>query len=100
MALTINRKILSEILSGALVTGLITPETSSTMALYQVSRYWREAFKTATRYKSDSLPQWNEKEVAVAKVIIFALLFLAMERCRDVEQLITDAISYEFKPEE
>lgn len=77
--------------------GLITDESSSTVAVYQISRYWRELFQTATRHRSYLLPQWNEKEVAVAKVITSALLFLAMEGCRNVEQLIIDTVKADEK---
>lgn len=73
-------------------SGLITAESSSTVAVYQISRYWRELFQTATRHRSDLLPQWPEKEVAAAKIITSALLFLAMEKCRDVEKLINDTV--------
>lgn len=101
MALVISKKIIPAIVEDAHTTGLITAESSSTVAMYQISRYWRELFQTATRFESDSLPGWNEKEVAAGKVITSALLFLAMEKCRDVEQLITDIVtSTQEKPTE
>ena len=93
MALTLNKKILSAIIADAHASGLITAESSSTVAVYQISRYWRELFQTATRHHSDILPQWNEKEVAAAKIIVSALLFLGMEECRNVEQLIIDTVN-------
>ena len=95
MALTINKTILPAIVSNAHVSGLITGESSSTVAVYQISRYWRELFQKATRHRSDALSQWSEKEVAASKIITSALLFLAMEGCRDVEQLIIDTINAE-----
>lgn len=100
MALTLNKKIVPAIVSNAHISGLITAESSSTVAVYQISRYWRELFKKATRHRSDILPGWNEKEHAAAKVITSALLFLAMEQCKDVEQLIIDTINAEFRTDE
>lgn len=92
MALTLNKKILPDIVANAHAAGLITAESSSTVAVYQISRYWRELFQKATRHRSEILPQWNEKEVAAAKIITSALLFLAMEDCWNVEQLIIDTL--------
>ena len=94
MAITLNKKTVPDIVTNAYGSGLITAESSSTVAVYQISSYWRELFQTATRHRSEALPQWNEKEVAAAKVITSALLFLAMEGCRNVEQLI-EAIQHE-----
>lgn len=97
MALTLNKKIVPDIVANVHAAGLITSESSSTVAVYQISRYWRELFQTATRHRSEALPQWNEKEVAAAKVITSALLFLAMEGCRNVEQLIIDTVNADEK---
>ena len=97
MAITLNKKTVPDIVANAYGSGLITAESSSTVAVYQISRYWRELFQTATRHRSEALPQWNEKEVAAAKVITSALLFLAMERCRNVEQLIIDTVNADEK---
>lgn len=93
MALTINRQIIPQVVTQAHASGLITAESSSTVALYQISRYWRELFQKATRQRSDALPQWTEKEKATAQIIKYALLFLAMEECQDVEQLLSDTIN-------
>lgn len=100
MALTLNKTILPAIVANAHAAGLITDESSSTVAVYQISRYWRELFQKATRHRSDTLPGWNEKEHAAAKVITSALLFLAMEQCKDVEQLIVDTINAELRTDE
>lgn len=97
MAIVLNKKIVPDIVANAHAAGLITDESSSTVAVYQISRYWRELFQTATRHRSETLPQWNEKEVAAAKVITSALLFLAMEGCRNVEQLIIDTVTADEK---
>ena len=95
MALILNKKILPGIVANAHASGLITGESSSTVAVYQISRYWRELFQKATRHRSDTLPQWTEKEHAAAKIITSALLFLAMEQCQDVEQLLIDTVNTE-----
>ena len=84
-------------MTNAHTSGLITGESSSTVAVYQISRYWRELFQKATRHRSDTLPQWTEKEHTAAKIITSALLFLAMEECRNVEQLITDIVKIDEK---
>lgn len=91
MALKINNSIIPEIVANAHATGMITAESSSSVALYQISRQWRELFQTATRHRSEVFPQWSEKEVTAAKIITSALLFLAMEKCKDVENLIMQA---------
>lgn len=103
MTIAINKKVVPNIVADAYASGLITAESSSTVAVYQISRYWRELFQTATRYRSENLPQWSEKEVSAAKVITSALLFLAMEKCRNVEALIAqvagdDSLSNEIPP--
>lgn len=97
MALTLNKKTVLDIVANAYSSGLITAESSSTVAVYQISRYWRELFQKATRHHSEFIPQWTEKEVAAAKVINSALLFLAMEGCRNVEQLIIDTVNADEK---
>lgn len=97
MALTLNKKTVPDIVAKARASGIITAESSSIVAVYQISRYWRELFQTATRHRSELLPQWTEKEVAAAKVITSALLFLAMEGCRNVEQLIIDTVNADEK---
>ena len=97
MAITLNKKTVPDIVANAYGSGLITAESSSTVAVYQISRYWRELFQTATQHRSEALPQWNEKEVAAAKVITSALLFLTMEGCRNVEQLIIDTVNADEK---
>lgn len=97
MAITLNKKTVPDIVKNARTAGLITPETSPTAAMYQISRHWRELFQKATRHRSDTLPGWSEKEHAAAKVITSALLFLAMEGCRDIEQLIKDTVKADEK---
>lgn len=93
MALTINKKILPSIVANAHDAGLINAESSPTVAMYQMSRYWRELFQTSTRHRSDFMPKWSEREISAAKIITSALLFLSMEGCIDVEQLINDVVT-------
>lgn len=98
MAIALNKKTVPDIVANAHASGLITEESSPTVAVYQISRYWRELFQKATRHQSDTMPQWSEKEVAAARVIISALLFLGMDGCSNVEQLITDTVNAGYKP--
>ena len=93
MALTINKKILPAIVAHAHDAGLINAESSPTVAMYQISRYWRELFQTSTRHRSDLMPKWSEREISAAKIITSALLFLSMDGCTDVEGLLNDAVS-------
>ena len=92
MAITLNNTILPAIVANAHDAGLINTESSPTVAMYQISRYWRELFQTSTRHRSDNLPQWSEQEVSASNIIFSTILYLAMIGCRDVEQLLTDAI--------
>lgn len=98
MALTINKKILPDIVANAHDAGLIKAESSPTVAMYQISRYWRDLFQTSTRHSSDIMPKWSEREISAAKIITSALLFLSMDGCNDVEGLLTDVISLDAKP--
>ena len=96
MALTVNKNIVPDIVTNAQRSGLINQDSSPMVAIYQISRYWRELFQTATPHRSDILPQWSEKEVASAKIIISTLLFLSMEKCEDIEELIKDTVKNQF----
>lgn len=71
----------------ALANGKITPLSSPTVSMYDISRRWRELCK-ATAFKSDNLPDWNEKEEGAAEVIIAALTYLKRIGCKDIEQLL------------
>lgn len=95
MALTINKKILPAIVAHAHRAGLINAESSPTVAMYQISRYWRELFQTSTRHRSDLMPKWSEREISAAKIIASALLFLSMDGCNDVELLLTDVTAFD-----
>ena len=75
-------------MSRAFDSGLLNRDSSSMVAVYQISRYWRNLFLHATKAASDISPLWNEKEVAAAKIILSALMFLKLENCRNIEGLI------------
>ena len=61
----------------ALANDKITPLSSPTVSMYDISRRWRELCK-ATAFKSDNLPE----------VIIAALTYLKRIGCKDIEQLL------------
>lgn len=86
-----------DVLKSAYNSGLINSDSSSTVPLYQISRYWRELFQKATRHRSDELHMWSEKEVLAGKIITSTLLFLGMEGCANVEQLIIDTVNTDTK---
>lgn len=88
------------IMRNAEANGILTEDSSSMMAVYRISRYWRELFGRATRHRSDTLPQWSEKEVAGANIIISALMFLSMEGCKNIEELIKDVVKYDHRQNE
>ena len=92
MALSINSQIVSGVMNRANEQDLINTETSPSVALYLISRFWRELYGTATRHRSEAVPQWNEKEVTAANIILAVILYLKMENCKDIEQLIRDAL--------
>lgn len=100
MAISLNRKLLPQIVANAYASGLINDDSSSTVPLFLVSRYWREAFRTATRFKSRELPDWTEKEVAAGRLIVNAVLFLHMEACSDIEELIQSIIKSDSEHEQ
>lgn len=92
MAIVIDKKLIPAIMQKARSCGLIDSGSSSMVAVYQISRYWRELYQRATWYKSDEFDRWNEKEVACARIIISTLLFLSMEKCDNIEQLLMDIV--------
>lgn len=75
----------------ALANGKITPLSSPTVSLYDISREWRELCK-ATAFKSENLPDWSEKEEGAAEVIIAALTYLQRIGCKDTEKLLRDTL--------
>lgn len=90
MAITLNKQAIrcEEI---ALAGGKITPLSSSRTSLYDISRQWRELLD-ATSFPSENLPEWSEKEESAAEVMIATLTYLQRIGCRNIEQLLRDAI--------
>lgn len=86
------KKLTLRINTSAIASGIITKDTSPTVALYQISRYWRELFERSTRHKSEEFPNWSEKEVSAGKIILSTLLYLSMQRCNNVEKLLNDLL--------
>lgn len=89
MAVSI-KNLVKKIEGNARETGLISSESSPMVAVYQISRWWRELFERATRHRSEGFPCWSEKEVAAARIIHATLLYLQMEGCDNPEQLLKD----------
>ncbi len=75
----------------AIANGKITPLSSPTTSLYDISRSWRELCG-ATSFMSADLDGWNEKEEGAADVIIAALTYLQRIGCKDIEKLLRDAL--------
>ena len=75
----------------AIANGKITPLSSPTTTLYDISRCWRELCD-ATSFRSVNLEGWNEKEEGTADVIIAALTYLQSIGCKDIEKLLRDAL--------
>lgn len=90
MAITLNKQAV-RCAEMALAGGRFTPLSNSRTSLYDISRQWRELLE-ATNFKSVSLPEWSEKEESAAEVLIATLTYLQRIGCRDIEQLLRDAI--------
>jgi hypothetical protein len=88
MAITLN-KIAKKCENIAIVSGRITPLSSPTVSLYDISRNWR-SLVDASKYKSADIPEWSEREEEAAGVIIATITYLQRIGCRNIEQLIKD----------
>lgn len=77
--------------SMAIQKGAISPLTSASVSLYDISRDWRRLHK-ATDFKSDSFEGWSEKEECAANLIISTLVYLRRIKCRDVEKLLREKL--------
>lgn len=73
----------------AIVSGKITPLSSPTVSLYDISATWR-SLVDATKFKSANIPEWSEQEEEAAGVIIATITYLQRIGCKDIEQLIKD----------
>ena len=68
MAITLNKKTVPDIVANAYGSGLIRAESSSTVAVYQISRYWRELFQTAPgtvpkSYRNGTRKKWQQPKL-------------------------------------
>lgn len=90
MAITLNKYavICEEI---ALAGGKISPHSSATPLLYDISRNWRELLD-ATNFKSLNNGEWSEKEELASEVIISAITYLQRIGCKNIEKLLKDTI--------
>ena len=90
MAITLNKYavICEEI---AIASGKISPNSSATPLLYDISRNWRDLLE-ATSFKSLNDGEWSEKEELASEVIISAITYLQRIGCKNIEQLLKDTI--------
>lgn len=80
MAITLNKYAVrcEEI---ALAGGKITPNSSATPLLYDISRNWRTLLE-ASGFSSDNPGSWSEREEAACEVMISAMTYLQRIGCR------------------
>ncbi|MCM1337730.1 MAG: hypothetical protein NC187_08140 [Candidatus Amulumruptor caecigallinarius] len=98
MAITLNKQALrcEEI---AVARGKITPQSSPRTSLYDISRQWRELLG-ASGFPSEGMPGWSEKEAAAAELLIATLTYLQHIGCKNIEQLLRDAIERQARQNE
>lgn len=90
MAITLNKQAI-RCVEIAIAGGRFSPLSNPRTSLYDISRQWRELLE-ATNFKSETLPEWSEKEESAAEVLIATLTYLQRIGCRNIEQLLRDAI--------
>ena len=90
MSITLNKRA-KRWLEMAIERGIISPESSSTPLLYDISRHWRMLLD-ATDFKSDNPGPWSEKEEAASEIIISAVTYLRHLGCERIEELLLDTI--------
>lgn len=90
MAITLNKYagMCEEI---AIAGGKITPNSSATPLLYDISRHWRKLLEATNFQGLDGSP-WSEKEEAASEVIISAITYLQRIGCKNIEKLLKDTI--------
>lgn len=90
MAITLNKSAIrcEEI---AIASGKITPNSSASPLLYDISRNWR-ALLAASGFSSDNPGPWSEREEAAGEVIISTITYLQRIGCRNIEALLRDTI--------
>lgn len=85
------KKFATQCVEVALANDKITPISSPNVSLHDISREWRRLCK-ATAFKSENLPDWSEKEVIAAEVVIAALTYLQRIGCKDMEKLLQETL--------
>lgn len=74
-----------------MANGKLTPLSSPSVSLLEISRLWRILCR-ATTYPNHDTQGWSEKEVATADVVIAALTHLQRIGCTDIEKLLRDTL--------
>lgn len=90
MAITLNKQAV-RCEKTAIAQGKITPLSSSRASLYEISRKWRMLLD-ATSFPSKEAPQWSEREITAAEMMVETLVYLRRIGCDDIEQLLRDVI--------
>jgi hypothetical protein len=90
MAITLN-KLAKKCEEIAIDSGKITPLSSPTVSLYDISAEWR-SLVDASKYRSANIPEWSEREEEAAGVIIATITYLKRIGCEDIERLIKDKL--------
>lgn len=96
MAITLNKQaIRCEEL--AIACGKITPLSPPRSSCYDISRAWRDLHSLGSNYQSDILPEWSEREVAAADILMATLTYLQRIGCKDIERLLRDCMKRQEK---
>lgn len=90
MALPLKR-FAAQCIEVALANGKITPMSSPSTTLYDISREWRQLRK-ATNSRGSNPSGWSAKEEGAASVIIAAITYLHSIGCKDMEKLLRDTL--------
>lgn len=77
----------------AIASGRVTPTSNPRVFFMQLSRVLNKAYE-ATNFPSIELPQWNEKEVAMADVVCWALAAMQQLGCVNPEQVVRDLANH------
>lgn len=88
------KKFAAQCVQAAIEGGKITEASSPQVSLYDISRRWRE-LNNATGFQSLSVTGWSEKEVAAARIVIASLTYLERIGCKNVEQLLREALEHD-----
>lgn len=80
----------------AMRRGKINECTSGRAIIMAISAEWRELME-ATKYRSEHLPKYSQREEEAADVIISTLTYLKRIGCKDIEQLIKDKVEFNEK---